>query len=60
MQLIQIQNYIFQHSEVQYQKKLREIGVEPSHTTTFVTKMRAFYDEIYAVSHGIEAAGGVM
>ncbi len=25
-------------------KKLREMGVEPSHTSTYVTKMRTFYD----------------
>jgi hypothetical protein len=41
-------------------KKLREMGVEPSHTSTYVTKMRAFYDEIYTASHEIEAAGGTM
>ena len=41
-------------------KKLRELGVDAAHSTTYITKMRAFYDEIYAASHGIEAAGGVM
>ena len=40
--------------------KLRELGVEASHTTTYVNKMRAFYDEIYAASHGGDSAGGVM
>ena len=41
-------------------KKLRELGVDAAHSTTYITKMRAFYDEIYAASHSIEAAGGVM
>ena len=40
-------------------KKLRDLGVDPQHTTTYVDKMRKFYDEIYAASHGGEAAGGV-
>ena len=40
--------------------KLRELGVDAAHSTTYITKMRAFYDEIYAASHSIEAAGGVM
>ena len=41
-------------------KKLRELGVDAAHSTTYINKMRAFYDEIYAASNGIEAAGGVM
>ena len=41
-------------------KKLKELGIDPQHTTTYVDKMRRFYDELYAASHGGEAAGGVM
>ena len=41
-------------------KKLRDLGVDTSHTSTYVEKMRDFYDEIYAASKGGEAAGGVM
>jgi hypothetical protein len=41
-------------------KKLKDLGVESSHTSTYVTKMRKFYDEIYAASNDIEPAGGVM
>jgi hypothetical protein len=41
-------------------KKLRELGVDSAHSTTYVNKMRTFYDEIYAASNGIEPAGGVM
>ena len=40
-------------------KKLRELGVDAAHSTTYINKMRTFYDEIYAASHEIEAAGGV-
>ena len=40
--------------------KLRELGVDAAHSTTYINKMRAFYDEIYAASKGVEAAGGVM
>ena len=40
-------------------KKLRDLGVDTSHTATYVEKMRDFYDEIYAASKGGEAAGGV-
>ena len=41
-------------------KKLKELGVESAHTSTYVNKMRLFYDEIYAASNGIEPAGGVI
>jgi len=41
-------------------KKLRELGVDAAHSTTYINKMRTFYDEIYTASHEIEAAGGVM
>jgi hypothetical protein len=41
-------------------KKLRELGVDSAHSTTYVNKMRTFYDEIYAASNGTEAAGGVI
>ena len=41
-------------------KKLKELGIDPQHTATYVEKMRKFYDEIYAASNGGEAAGGIM
>ena len=40
--------------------KLRELGVSPSHTSAYVNQMRIFYDELFALSKGTEAAGGVM
>jgi hypothetical protein len=40
--------------------KLRELGVDAAHSTTYVNKMRAFYDKIYAASHGGDSAGGVI
>ena len=41
-------------------KRLKELGVEASHTTTYVEKMRKFYDEIFAASNGGEPEGGVL
>ena len=41
-------------------KKLKDLGVDAAHTTTYVTKMRKFYDDIYTASNGGDAAGGVM
>ena len=40
----------------QISKKLKELGVEPSHTAAYVNEMRKFYDEIYLASHEIVAA----
>lgn len=40
--------------------KLKELGVSTSHTSAYVNQMRKFYDEIFALSQGTEAAGGVM
>ena len=40
--------------------KLKELGVSPSHTSAYVKQMRIFYDELFALSTGTEAAGGVM
>jgi len=41
-------------------KKLKDLGVSPSHTSTYVNKMREFYDELYAFSNDVQSAGGVM
>ena len=41
-------------------KKLRELGVDSSHTSAYITKMRKFYDELYAASNGGDPAGGVL
>ena len=35
-------------------KKLKDLGVEQQHTTTYVDKMRKFYDELWAASYDIE------
>ena len=40
-------------------KKLKELGVSPSHTNTYVNKMREFYDELFAFSNDVELAGGI-
>ncbi len=40
--------------------KLKELKVGTSHTNVYVKQMRTFYDEIFALSNGTEAAGGVM
>ena len=41
-------------------RKLKDLGVDSQHTATYVDKMRRFYDELYAASHGGEPSGGVM
>jgi hypothetical protein len=41
-------------------RKLKELGVSSSHTNAYVNQMRKFYDEVFALSQGTEAAGGVM
>ena len=41
-------------------KRLKDLGVASSHTTTYVKKMREFYDELYSFSNDIQPAGGVM
>ena len=40
--------------------RLRELGVGTSHTNAYVNQMRTFYDELFALSNGTEAAGGIM
>ena len=40
--------------------RLKDLGVGSNHTATYVNQMRKFYDELFALSHGTEAAGGVM
>ena len=40
--------------------RLKELGVSSSHTNAYVNQMRKFYDELFALSHGTEAAGGVL
>ena len=40
--------------------RLKELGVSSNHTNTYVNQMRLFYDELFALSKGTEAAGGVM
>ena len=40
--------------------RLKELGVSSNHTNAYVNQMRIFYDELFALSKGTEAAGGVM
>ena len=40
--------------------RLKELGVGSNHTAAYVNQMRTFYDELFALSKGTEAAGGVM
>ena len=40
--------------------RLKDLGVSSSHTNAYVNQMRTFYDELFALSKGTEAAGGVM
>ena len=40
--------------------KLKELKVGTSHTSAYVKQMRTFYDELFALSNGTEAAGGVL
>jgi len=41
-------------------RRLKELGVGSNHTAAYVNQMRTFYDELFALSKGTEAAGGVM
>ncbi len=38
--------------------RLKDLGVSSSHTNAYVNQMRIFYDEVFALSNGTEAAGG--
>ncbi len=38
--------------------RLKDLGVSPSHTNAYVNQMRKFYDELFTLSNGTDAAGG--
>ena len=40
--------------------RLKDLGVSSSQSNAYVNQIRTFYDELFALSKGTEAAGGIM